>query len=100
MILARTCFTFSLPSKTGCDTEALGVKLAELAKESLHEEPTLPTPKVPSQVDLEYIVWHASRKQLSEEQVSKVQHYARDLKYPRRSLVYGGVTKMTSFTVY
>ena len=90
MILARTCFTFSLPSKTGCDTEALGVKLAELAKESLHEEPTLPTPKVPSQVDLEYIVHHASGKQLSKEQVVEVQHYATDLKYPRGSLVYGG----------
>jgi hypothetical protein len=39
---------------------------------------------------LEYIVRHASGKQLSEEQVAEVQHYARDLKYPRGSLGYGG----------
>jgi hypothetical protein len=39
---------------------------------------------------LGYIVRHASRKQLSEEQIAKVQYYAEDLKYPRGSLVYGG----------
>jgi hypothetical protein len=33
---------------------------------------------------------HASGKQLSEEQIAEVQHYAKDLKYPRGSLVYGG----------
>jgi hypothetical protein len=32
-------------------------------------------------------------KQLSEQQVGKVQHYAKDLKYPRGSLVYGGNDK-------
>jgi hypothetical protein len=31
--------------------------------------------------------------QLLEEQVAEVQHYARDLKYPRGSLVYGGSDK-------
>jgi hypothetical protein len=61
----------------------------ELAKESLHEKPALPVPEAPSQVDLEYIVCHASGKQLCE-QVAEVQHYARDLKYPRGSLIYGG----------
>jgi hypothetical protein len=40
-------------------------KPAELVKEGLHEKPTLPAPKAPSQVDLEYIVRHASGKQLS-----------------------------------
>jgi hypothetical protein len=35
-------------------------------------------------------VRHASRKQLSKEQIAEVQHYARDLKYPQGSLVYGG----------
>jgi hypothetical protein len=49
----------------------------------------LPTPEAPYQADLEYIVRHALGKQLSEEQVAEVQHYARDLKYPRGSLVYG-----------
>jgi hypothetical protein len=35
-------------------------------------------------------VRHASRKQLSKEQIAEAQHYARDLKYPQGSLVYGG----------
>jgi hypothetical protein len=77
-------------SPTYTEAEASGVKLAELAKESLHEKPTLPTPEAPSQVDSKYIVCHASGKQLFEDQIAKVQHYARDLKYPRGSLVYGG----------
>jgi hypothetical protein len=29
-------------------------------------------------------------KQLSEEQIAEVEHYAKELKYPRGSLVYGG----------
>jgi hypothetical protein len=59
-----------------------GTKPVELAKESLLEKLTLSIPKAPSQDDLEYIVHHASGKQLSEEQIAKVQHYAKDLKYP------------------
>ena len=39
---------------------------------------------------MDYIVRHASGKQLSEEQIAELQHYAKDLKYPRGSLVYGG----------
>jgi hypothetical protein len=77
-------------SPTYTEAEASRVKLAELAKESLHEKPTFPTTEAPSQVDSEYIVRHASGKQLSEEEIAEVQHYARDLKYPRGSLVYGG----------
>jgi hypothetical protein len=67
-----------------------GAKPVELAKESLSKKPTSPIPEAPSQGDLEYIVRHASVKQLSEEQIVEVQHYAKDLKYPRGSLVYGG----------
>jgi hypothetical protein len=77
-------------SPTYTEAKALGVKLAELAKESLHKKPTLPTPEAPLQVDLEYIVHHVSGKQLSEDQIAEVQHYARDFKYHRGSLVYGG----------
>jgi hypothetical protein len=47
-------------------------------------------PEASSQDDLEYIVRHASRKQLSEEQIAEAQHYAKDLKYSRGSLIYGG----------
>jgi hypothetical protein len=61
-----------------------------LTKESLPEKPSAPAPKASSRDDLDYIVRHASGKQLSEEQIAEVQHYAKDLKYPRGSLVYGG----------
>ena len=36
---------------------------------------------------------HASGKQLSEEQIAETQHYAKDLKYPRGSLIFGGNDK-------
>jgi hypothetical protein len=39
---------------------------------------------------LDFIIRHASGKQLSSEQIVEVEHYARDIKYPRVSLVYGG----------
>jgi hypothetical protein len=42
-----------------------GTKPVELAKESLSEKPTSPIPEASSQGDLEYIVRHASGKQLS-----------------------------------
>jgi hypothetical protein len=80
-------------SPTHVEAKTSGPKPAELAKGGLHEKPTLPAHEAPSQVHLEYIVLHASGKQLSEEQIAEVQHYARDLKYPRGSLVYGGSDK-------
>jgi hypothetical protein len=51
-------------------------------KESLPDEPSAPAPEAPSQGDLDYIIRHASGKQLIEEQIAEVQHYAKDLKYP------------------
>lgn len=39
---------------------------------------------------MDYIVRHASGKQVSGDQIAKVQHYAKELKYPQGSLVYGG----------
>jgi hypothetical protein len=62
----------------------------ELVKENLSEMPTSPAPDAPSLGDLNYIVRHASGKQLSAEQLAKTQHYAKELKYPHGSLVYGG----------
>jgi hypothetical protein len=67
-----------------------GTKPVELAKESLSKKQTSPIPKASSQGDLEYIVRHASGKQLSEVQMAEAQHYTKDLKYPRGSLIYGG----------
>jgi hypothetical protein len=40
--------------------------------------------------ELEFIVRHASGKQLSEEQIAETRQYTKDLKYPRGSLVYSG----------
>jgi hypothetical protein len=59
-------------------------------EENLPEKPSAPAPEAPSQDDLDYIVRHASGKQLMEEQIAEVQHCAKDLKYPQGSLVYGG----------
>jgi hypothetical protein len=67
-----------------------GTKPVELAKECLPKKTTPPLPEASSQGDLEYIVRHASGKQLSEEQIVEVHHYAKDLKYSLGSLVYGG----------
>jgi hypothetical protein len=39
------------------------------------------------------MVRHASGKQLSAEQVAETPHYAKELKYPKGSLVYGGDNK-------
>jgi hypothetical protein len=58
--------------------------------DSLPEKVVLPTPEVASLEDLEYIILHASGKQLTKDQIAKVQHYARDLRHPRGSLVYRG----------
>jgi hypothetical protein len=49
-----------------------------------------PGSEMPTKGDLEYIVRHALVKQISEEQIAEVHHYAKDLKYPQGSLVYGG----------
>jgi hypothetical protein len=43
--------------------------------------------------ELDFIVRHASGKQLSKEQIAEAKQYARDLKYPERSLIYNGTDK-------
>jgi hypothetical protein len=48
-----------------------------------------PTPEA-STKELDFIIRHASGKQLSEEQIAEAKHYARDLKYPKGFLVYNG----------
>jgi hypothetical protein len=67
-------------------SEAAPVKLVE---ESLLEKTMSSVPGAPPQGDLNYIVRHASRKQLSADQIAEVQHCAKELKYPQESLVYG-----------
>jgi hypothetical protein len=68
-------------------SEATPVKLVG---ESVPEKPTSSAPEAPPQGDLNYIIRHASGKQLSAKQMAETQHYAKELKYPQGSLVYGG----------
>jgi hypothetical protein len=58
-----------------------------LEKEGASEKSKSPTPGAPAE-ELEFIVRHASGKQLSEEQIAEARQYAKDLKYPQGSLVY------------
>jgi hypothetical protein len=48
-----------------------------------------PTPKASTE-ELDFIIRHASGKKLSEEEIAEAKHYARELKYPKGSLVYNG----------
>jgi hypothetical protein len=66
---------------------------AKIMPDSLPGKENLPRTETPSVEDLDYIVRHASGKKLSSEQIAEVKHYARDLMYPRGSLVYGGNDK-------
>jgi hypothetical protein len=60
-----------------------------LEKESAPEKIKSPTPEAPTE-ELDFIIRHASGKQLSKEQIAEAKQYARDLKYPKGSLVYNG----------
>jgi hypothetical protein len=68
----------------------LKIRPTEHKIESLPEKISLLIPKAVSTKDLEFIICHASGKQLTQKQIAEAQHYARDLKYPRGSLVYEG----------
>jgi hypothetical protein len=58
-------------------------------EKNVAEEAKSPAPEAPSE-DLDYIIRHASRKRLSEEEVFEAKHYARELKYPKGALVFNG----------
>jgi hypothetical protein len=63
---------------------------------SLQEKMAMPTPGRAPLENLEYIIHHASRKQLSKEQIAEVQHYARPEVFS--GLFTGATTKMISST--
>ena len=71
-----------------------------LTEKSLPEKPSACAPEASSHDDLNYIVRHASGKQLAEEEIAEVQHYAKDLKYPEGPWYMEEMTKMTSFIVH
>jgi hypothetical protein len=58
-----------------------------LEKEGASKKVKSPTPEAFTK-ELDFIIRHASGKQLSEEQIAEAKHYARELKYPKGSLVY------------
>jgi hypothetical protein len=60
-----------------------------LEKEGAPEKSKSSAPGAPAE-ELEFIVRHASGKQLSEEQIDEAKQHTKDLKYPRGSLVYSG----------
>jgi hypothetical protein len=70
--------TKSIPSETRPIEHNLPKKLSLLIHEAASTE------------DLDFIIRHASGKQLTQRQIVKAQHYAKELKYPRGSLVYEG----------
>jgi hypothetical protein len=70
-----------------------------LEKKDTPEKAKSPIPEAPSE-DLDFIIRHVSGKRLSEEEIVEAKHYARELKYPKRDLVYNGQTKMTSYTIF
>jgi hypothetical protein len=95
-----TCFEAkagpSVPAETGSvetvrkDTEERPLDAASvLEKESTPKKVKSPTPEASTE-ELDFIIRHASGKQLSEEEIAKAKHYARELKYPKGSLVYNG----------
>jgi hypothetical protein len=63
-----------------------------LEKEGASKKVKSPTPKACTE-ELDFIIRHASGKQLSEEQIAEAKHYARKLKYLKGSLVYNGTNE-------
>jgi hypothetical protein len=61
-----------------------------LKKECASKKVTSPTPEAFTE-ELDFIIRHASGKQLSEEHIAEAKHYAKELKYPKGSLVYNGI---------
>jgi hypothetical protein len=86
----------SVPAETGPieivgkDTEQGPSDIALiLEQEGAPKKVKSPTPEASTE-ELDFIIRHASGKQLSEEQITEAKHYARELKYPKGSLVYNG----------
>jgi hypothetical protein len=71
--------------------EAYGLEATPLTLEGENapKKAKSPAPEMLAE-ELDFIIRHASRKQLSEEQITEAKQYARDLKYPKGSLVYNG----------
>jgi hypothetical protein len=62
----------------------------EQVSKSLSGKVSPPIPKAVLLEDFEFIIHHTLGKQLTKKQIVESHHYAKDLKYPRGSLVYEG----------
>jgi hypothetical protein len=71
------------------EAQPLGTAPVIKEKENVPKKLKSPAPEAPAE-ELDFIVRHASGKQLSKEQIAEARQYARDLKYPQGSLVYNG----------
>jgi hypothetical protein len=60
-----------------------------LEEEDAPKKVESPTPEASTE-ELDFIIRHASGKKLSEKKIAEAKHYARELKYPKGSLVYNG----------
>jgi hypothetical protein len=69
----------------------IGEKAAEedAIEQILPEKTAAPTPEALKE-NTEYIIRHASRKNLSKEEEREAQHYAQKMKYPKGALVFNG----------
>jgi hypothetical protein len=80
-------------------TETEPVVLEEKATEQIATEKIEnPVPEA-SNKSIEYIIRHASGKELSQEEVLEARHYAQKLKYPKGALVFKGSGEEDFFTV-
>ena len=96
---AKEVVTVSAPS-IHVEAGPSGATPVKLVGESLPEKPMSHVPEASPQGDLNYIVRHTSGKQLSADQIAEVQHYAKELKYPKGTWYTEETTKITFFTVY
>jgi hypothetical protein len=56
------------------------------------EKAKAPAPEAPSE-DVDYIIRHASREKIIQEETLEAKHYARKLKYPEGALVFNGTNE-------
>ena len=57
-----------------------------------------PAPEA-SNKSIDYVIRHASGKELSQEEILEAQHYAQKLKYPKGALVFNGSGEEDFYTV-
>jgi hypothetical protein len=79
----------SVPPKEKSSETGEKAAKEEGIEQILPEKAAAPAPEASSEV-LDYIIRHASRKRLSEEEIFEAKHYGRELKYPKGALVFNG----------